>query len=119
MENKSLSRGLVLPLVIFGLMLVFPAKSKATDPIMTDTDCNLAIAAAMDDLEAWYERRPDRNGEAFQTFFFEGVDGIQCSVEPEGLRVVFYVEDSQAPGDTVRYLIDKRSHWIIERVFQR
>jgi hypothetical protein len=119
MKAKSLRRVLVLSWFLSGWIVVSSAEAKASEDIMTDADCNLAIAAALDDLEAWYERRTDWDGTTFRTFFIERVGRIQCSVESEGLRVNLYVEDSRFPGDSVRYLIDKRNRWIIERVFQR
>ena len=119
MENKSRIGVLVLPLVVFGWMLDSSAKAKASEHFGLDTYCSLAIAAALDDLEALYERHTDWDSTTFHRYIWERIEIIECGPESEGLRVEISVEDSRFPGDTVRYLIDKRSRFIIERVIQR
>ena len=104
-------------LSISGYPVMAPQKPGMTEQRMSPA-CALAVAAALENLRAWYADGHAEEPISFETYLEQQYTFVICS-ESEGRRISVALGQTSRRGGGVWYSIDADSFEIIERVFGR
>jgi hypothetical protein len=115
MKTTFLSVLLILSITGYGVMA--QDESAMTEQRMSPA-CALAVAAAMEDLRAWYSERYTGEPARFEAYLEKQYEVVVCS-KIDGHRISVALGQSSPRGGGVWYAINADTFEIVERVFGR